>query len=238
MFCIHCGTEANNEDRFCRSCGRELTAPPPEGNAERGPIPAGGQPGPSWSGQPRAVAPSMAAGQPGRTAGRLLGDGPAELAPNGRRISAFLIDIGFAAGSWFAIAVIFAIGYFAVNGIPENGNIPIADQDRLGLWMWLSWILIMLVGTWVANATGGTVGKRILGLRIVRTNLEPPGIGWGLGRTLTAWLSWIPVGLGFLWGTWDDSGQTWHDKMSGTYVVRVDSLPVRPVPAAEPSSLH
>jgi uncharacterized RDD family membrane protein YckC len=61
-----------------------------------------------------------------------------------------------------------------------------------------------------------------LGLRIVREDLEAPGIATGLGRTLGAWLSWLAVGLGFLWGTWDDRGQTWHDKMAGTFVVRVD----------------
>jgi len=235
MFCTHCGTEAHADDRFCRSCGRELgtseTGAASTAPTERPATPPGGQPGPIWSGQPlqasRTGAPHTAAGNAPES--RMLG--AAQLAATGQRIGAFLIDIVLGAIGFIVAAAIVYIFYLIATGTTPSDELSDADAETLGGWVWGVWAIFFFLTTWVLNATGGSLGKRIVGLRIVRDDLRSPGVGVGLGRTLAAWLSWVPVGLGFLWGTWDARGQTWHDKMASTYVVRADSLP-RPEPQA------
>jgi uncharacterized RDD family membrane protein YckC len=67
------------------------------------------------------------------------------------------------------------------------------------------------------TVTGGqTVGKRLLGVII----LTPEGhtLDWrsSLLRSLMAFLSAVPMGLGFLWAIWDPKRQTWHDKVANS----------------------
>lgn len=168
----------------------------------------------------------------------MLEGGIAEIAPVGVRIGAFALDLLFLVVTWFAAAFAVAVAYFAANGIPEDNVIPASDEEALSIAIWAIAAPIIFIGTWILNATGGSLGKRALGLRIVRADGRAPGFGWGLGRTVTALLSWIPVGLGFLWATWDEQTQTWHDKMSGTYVVRAASLRAPQHPEVGPGSLH
>jgi len=254
MFCSQCGTQATLNDRICQSCSHVLSttdpASPAAGAAAKGspdrPIgePSSAQrqhPPGNWSDEPiGGVAASPATGGPDLF-DRASDDAPI-IASRGGRASALLIDIVIQITLFLVIAFVFIAVLSVVQTINQVNveETPLSDREAGLLFGSIlgTWAVALFLMTWAFNATGGTVGKRILGLRIVRHDLQPPGWKRGIGRTLGAWLSWIPVGLGFLWGTWDDSGQTWHDKMSGAYVVRVDSLPVRPVPAAQPSSLH
>lgn len=74
---------------------------------------------------------------------------------------------------------------------------------------------------WWGNATGQSLGKKLLGIRIVQdTDGSAPGWGRGLGRTIGYFISSVPFGLGYLWALWDPRKQAWHDKMVGTVVVR------------------
>ncbi len=72
---------------------------------------------------------------------------------------------------------------------------------------------------WHSDSTGASLGKRALGLRVVRLAGGPPGDGAGMRRTLGAGLSGIAFGLGYLWAIGDPMNQTWHDKLADTYVV-------------------
>ncbi len=66
-----------------------------------------------------------------------------------------------------------------------------------------------------------TPGKMVLGLKIVDAKtLGALGIGQMLGRYFAYLVSAIPVYLGFLWIGWDARKQGWHDKLSGTLVIR------------------
>ncbi|HTE59475.1 MAG TPA: RDD family protein [Solirubrobacteraceae bacterium] len=76
--------------------------------------------------------------------------------------------------------------------------------------------------------TGQTVGKRVLGIRVIDFKVGGPiGYGRGLLRTVARYLSGIILLLGYLWMLWDPEKQTWHDKIAGTVVVPVDAYPVR-----------
>jgi len=68
---------------------------------------------------------------------------------------------------------------------------------------------------------GTTIGGIVFNLKVARLDGRPVDAATAAVRTLVAFLSVIPAGLGFLWCLWDDERQTWHDKVAGTVVVRV-----------------
>jgi len=72
------------------------------------------------------------------------------------------------------------------------------------------------------GSTGQTIGKRLVGIRVVdaSTGLPGIGVGRGVGRYFARWLSSLPLGLGYFWMLWDDKKQTWHDKLVRTLVVK------------------
>jgi len=75
------------------------------------------------------------------------------------------------------------------------------------------------VGFWVWKQT--TVGGLICQLRLVRTDGSPVTFAEALVRGLTGIFSLAVVGLGFFWILRDPERQAWHDRVAGTYVVKV-----------------
>lgn len=67
---------------------------------------------------------------------------------------------------------------------------------------------------------GATPGKKLLKLKVVNKFGQVPGYGPAIGRWLMQGLVSAQIFyLGYLWMLWDPQGQTWHDKIAGTYVV-------------------
>ena len=80
-------------------------------------------------------------------------------------------------------------------------------------------MLVYHVGFWTWKQT--TVGGMICQLKIVRTDGAPMTFADALVRGLSAIFSVVVVFLGFLWIIRDPERQAWHDKVAGTYVVKV-----------------
>ena len=77
------------------------------------------------------------------------------------------------------------------------------------------------------GATGQTLGKRALGIRVYDFRVGGPiGYGRGLLRYVGKIISGLVCFLGFLWMLWDREKQTWHDKIATTVVVPVSAYPV------------
>jgi uncharacterized RDD family membrane protein YckC len=140
------------------------------------------------------------------------------------------------AGFWTRLAA--AIIDSLVLGVPlgiltslvvDGGSFAVSGgygyQPDGPLWLNLLGTLIGIAyyGGLEGGATGQTLGKRALGIRVVdaATGLPPIGIGRGIGRYFARILSAIPCALGYFWMLWDDRKQTWHDKLVRTYVVKV-----------------
>jgi len=77
-------------------------------------------------------------------------------------------------------------------------------------------IVAYYIGFWLA--AGQTPGKRIMGVRIVRTDGGRVKLGNVARRFAGYWLSCI-LFLGFLWILVDNQRQAWHDSLSGTIVI-------------------
>jgi uncharacterized RDD family membrane protein YckC len=82
----------------------------------------------------------------------------------------------------------------------------------------LALVLTYYVGM---TARGATVGKKVFGIKVVKSDGTPPGFGVALLRqTIGYGISGAFFALGFLWVAFDKHHQGWHDKIANTYVVR------------------
>ena len=122
-----------------------------------------------------------------------------------RRLGAILYD------SLLVVAVLFlaTIPFIAVRGGEA------VDPDTLSYQLtMLAAAFLFFVGFWIRS--GSTLGMLAWGLRVEGEDGQPPGIGRASIRFFAAIISWLPLGLGFLWQLWDKDNLTWHDRLSGT----------------------
>jgi uncharacterized RDD family membrane protein YckC len=69
---------------------------------------------------------------------------------------------------------------------------------------------------------GQTLGKMVVGIRVVDARGEIPDLGRAALREIVGkWVSSLFLLLGFVWVLFDPRKQGWHDKIAGTYAVRV-----------------
>ncbi|MBI2866420.1 MAG: RDD family protein [Chloroflexi bacterium] len=119
-----------------------------------------------------------------------------------RRFAAIIIDN----------VVLFIIGLVVGLGI---GEISSAGANVLGLIIGI----VYIVGMWAGR--GQTLGKMAMGVRIVKADGRPIDLGTAILRYVGYWVSGIILAIGFLMVAWDGKKQGLHDKIAGTYVVRV-----------------
>ncbi len=82
--------------------------------------------------------------------------------------------------------------------------------------------LIGLVYYWyfLTQHDGQTLGKRLMGVRVVRANGEPFDFVTVLIRYIGYYLNSFVFMIGWIWALFDDQRQGWHDKLANTYVIR------------------
>lgn len=73
---------------------------------------------------------------------------------------------------------------------------------------------------WSSYGHGQTLGKRALGIRVVKTNGSELTLVDALIRYVGFILSCIVLFIGVIWVAFDANKQGWHDKIASTYVVK------------------
>jgi uncharacterized RDD family membrane protein YckC len=127
----------------------------------------------------------------------------------GRRLMAMLYDSLLLVALWFLSAI--PLLYLP----PEARQLP---GMRLAIQFYFALVAFgFFGGFWVHG--GQTLGMRAWRLQLVTERGR--GIGWAraLVRFLAAILSWLCLGLGFLWILADRQGLAWHDRLSKTRLV-------------------
>lgn len=142
----------------------------------------------------------------------------------GRRLFATLLDL-------YAVSLLY-LGFVRLGisgarlGAHASGVEYLSDElvqaligPFLSLWVALSWVYVGLF----SRLGGQTLGKMALRIRVTRS--DGTGLSWiqALLRPAGYLLSWIPLGLGFVWAGVPPEKQALHDRVLGTRVIRVSS---------------
>ena len=69
---------------------------------------------------------------------------------------------------------------------------------------------------------GQTPGKMLMKIRVVKTDGSPIDDVTPILRYIGYYINSAVIMLGWLWASWDDQKQGWHDKIANTVVVRVE----------------
>lgn len=144
---------------------------------------------------------------------------PGALAGRWQRLFAAIID-GVITG---VIGYIIAAAFIGGDAMSGNGGLG----ARFGANAITSVIAILYFGL-QHGKWGQSIGKRALGIRVVRAaDSGPIGYGAAFGRVIFTYvLSVITFGVGALvdviWILWDERKQALHDKVVGTVVVNAD----------------
>ena len=142
------------------------------------------------------------------------------------RFLAFAIDLGVlvaASGlfNWVIIAAVGLMGIDLVGPIDESANDLIWTFIIVGRFVLIVLPFFLQAGYWFIfwTVTGQTVGKRIMGVRVVRIDGAPMKVTNTARRLAMYYLSMLPFFLGFTWILIDNERRGWHDRFSGTCVI-------------------
>jgi uncharacterized RDD family membrane protein YckC len=113
------------------------------------------------------------------------------------RLAAFMLD-----------AVIILIG---------SQMLGLDIDRRLGSVIMLGLAYYIVFWAWKGTSMGGI----ICNLRVIRIDGAPLQFADALARALSSIFSFAALGLGCLWILRDPERQAWHDRIAGTYVVKV-----------------
>ncbi len=88
---------------------------------------------------------------------------------------------------------------------------------------WAPMGFLLLLYHWLfTGLKGQTPGKMAVGIKVVNAQGDRPALGVAaLREILGKFVSTIVLFVGFLWIDIDKQKQGWHDKIAGTYVVKV-----------------
>src|SRR5262249_2318640 len=145
-----------------------------------------------------------------------------------QRITAFIVDGGLVCGV-LALYVGLAAALIAPRGVPSTQLTGLdglmARVHQLHAVLAPCVALALLIGLVYTAAfallwNGRTPGRRLLGIRLVdRTGLAPAP-GRAIARAALSLVSFVPFLAGFWLALFDRRGQTLHDKLTQTFVVR------------------
>jgi uncharacterized RDD family membrane protein YckC len=207
--CPNCRAELRTRSKFCPNCGTTaLSGAEAVATAEAG------------------DAEAVADVRPTRESSRITAKharsfapathslvGPHEQAGFGLRFGALLFDLLIMMILWMAAT-------FALSAL-SNKSI-VSSNSMLAAVYAVAVLLYVLNFVFLAGRTGQSLGKRIIGIRIVRVDGGPLDVRGAAYRHLVGYfLSAAGALLGFVWIVLDRKQQGWHDKLAHTYVVLI-----------------
>ena len=139
-----------------------------------------------------------------------------------KRLFAIAYDLLLLTALLFAVGVLVAgIMTFAVN----EGN-AITDEHPFYLTSQLIILSVLLFAGYLFFGWFWVHGGQTLGMktwRIQLTTINNENISWKQAaiRFLVAIVSWLIVGMGFIWSLFDKEKRTWHDMLSDTKLIQL-----------------
>ncbi len=149
------------------------------------------------------------------------------------RLIAFVIDVGILTLAMFilgwtgsTILDFFNLSPADVDFTVPNTTLRDYIRDTIAIIVVIAVpILTFLIGIsyyivgWVL--LGQTVGKQLLGLKVVSIDNKRITIKQSIVRYFGYWVSALPLFVGYWWVLLDDDRRAWHDRLSKTCVIYV-----------------
>jgi len=137
-----------------------------------------------------------------------------------RRAFAFLVDIAMIV---LLVSIMGALSYIGYKvGLSAYGrSINLQNSTPLFVFLTFAWVGLATVYFVVFHGMEGkTIGKWLLGLRVVGAERRVITYRQAFLRSLGTVVSVAPLGLGFLWIIWSREKRGWHDFLARTWVIR------------------
>ena len=137
-----------------------------------------------------------------------------------RRLLSLLYDLLPVLALWFLLSAAFTAGYTFLGHHDPHENI--APFSALQWLLWIGcWTVTGLYATASWRRGGQTLGMRPWRIRVVAADGGAPARGALWLRYTVGVLALLAAGLGFWWAWIDRDRLAWHDRASGTRIVRV-----------------
>ncbi|MBD8644324.1 MULTISPECIES: RDD family protein [unclassified Stenotrophomonas] len=136
----------------------------------------------------------------------------------GWRLLALLYDLFPALALWMLAGSLF-VGAFTITGHTTHENIAPFSTWQWALWA-CCWVLTGLYATWSWRRGGQTLGMRPWRIAVTGDDAQAPSLSSLWVRYAVATVSLCGGGLGFWWALIDRDRLTWHDRASGTRMIR------------------
>jgi uncharacterized RDD family membrane protein YckC len=144
---------------------------------------------------------------------------PKPRAHTGWRLLSLLYDLWPVLALWMVLGALFAVAY-TLAGHDKRENI--APFSALQILLWLCcWVVTGFYAVLSWRRGGQTLGMRPWRLKVVATDSLTPTWRALWLRYAVGTLSLLLGGLGFWWAWVDRDKLTWHDRASGTRMVRL-----------------
>jgi|ERR1051326_7363773 uncharacterized RDD family membrane protein YckC len=202
IFCSKCGTANTGAGQFCQKCGATLLA-------------AAAAVQPAQATAP-AYAPSAYAFAP-----------PSPYGGFWIRFLAFIIDriiIGVVTTPFFFILALPTISRIVHEA--EQNQEPSPELVFTMLGSISTFLILVFIGYWLYEALltssswQGTVGKRVLRLKVTDEAGNRIGFGRSTGRFFAKLLSYLLFYIGFIIAAFTDRKRALHDMIAGTLVMK------------------
>ena len=138
-----------------------------------------------------------------------------------RRLLSIFYDMWPVLALWFALSFLFNLAY-TLSG--HDAREYIQPFTLLGWLLWIAcWVVAGLYVTVSWRRGGQTLGMRPWRIRLVNAEDPATAPSWRAVwiRYAVGTASLLLAGLGFFWAWIDRDRLTWHDRASGTRLVRV-----------------
>ena len=206
MFCSKCGATVADGTTFCQACGNPVSAAP-------------------MASAPPAVPPAVVSGMASYAATTPMARRPVSYAGFWLRFVAYLID---AVVIWIVCLPLFLI-LGSVLGVSMAGIAQNPNGEMLGggaMAGFALFELLIVAGVWLyfammeTSAWQGTIGKKVLGLRVTDLDGNRIGFARATGRYFAKLVSGIILMFGYIMAGFTEKKQALHDMMAGCLVVK------------------
>ncbi len=137
----------------------------------------------------------------------------------GWRLLALLYDLWPALALWMLASLAFTV-VFTYSGHASRENIAPFSALQWLLWL-VCWLITGAYAVLSWRRGGQTLGMRPWRIKVIGMDDGQPGWRALAIRYAVGSVSLLLGGLGFWWAWFDRDGMTWHDRASGTRMVRL-----------------